>query len=171
LEHAMTISMYQASVPVFIRMLNNLAAILEKAAAHCEARKIDPLVLTQYRLYPDMFNFAKQVQVATDHARNGVARLTGTEAPALPHTEQGFAELIERVKGSIAYLETFRPEQIDGAEARQVVVKRGETVNTYAGLDYLLNRALPNFYFHVTTAYDILRHNGVELGKRDYIGG
>lgn len=166
----MAISMYQASVPVFIRMLNNLAAILDKAAAHCEAHKIDPLVLTQYRLHPDMFNFARQVQNACDHARNGAARLSGTEAPRLDNTEQTFAELKERVRGTIAYLETFKPEQIDGAEEREVVVKRGETVNTYPGLDYLVNRALPNFYFHVTTAYDILRHNGVVLGKRDYIG-
>lgn len=166
----MTLSMYQASVPQFIRMLNNLAAILDKAAAHCEARKIDPLALTQYRLYPDMFNFAKQVQTACDHARNGAARLAGQEAPRLENAERSFPELIERVRGTIAYLETFRPEQIDGAEDREVVVKRGETVNTYRGQDYLVQRALPNFYFHVTTAYDILRHNGVELGKRDYIG-
>lgn len=166
----MTLSMYQASVPQFTRMLNNLIAILEKAAAHCEARKIDPLVLTQYRLYPDMFNFAKQVQTACDHARNGAARLAGQEAPRLENTERSFPELIERVRSTIAYLETFRPEQIDGSETREVVVKRGETVNTYPGLEYLVQRALPNFYFHVATAYDILRHNGVELGKRDYIG-
>jgi len=162
--------MYQASVPVFIRMLNNLAAILEKAAAHCEARKIDPAALITDRLYPDMFNFARQVQVATDHARNGAARLAGAEAPEMEKTETTFPELIERVRNSIAYLEAFRPEQIDGAEERVVSIKRGETTVTYQGLDYLLNRALPNFYFHVTTAYDILRHNGVEIGKRDYIG-
>ena len=166
----MTISMYQASVPVFIRMLGNLAAILEKAAAHCAARKIDPAVLLNYRLYPDMFAFARQVQVACDHARNGAARLAGVEAPRLENGEQTFAELVARVRDTIAYLETFAPAQIDGSEAREVVVRRGETVNTYAGLDYLLNRTLPNFYFHVTTAYDILRHNGVELGKRDYLG-
>ena len=166
----MTISMYQASVPVFIRMLNNLAAILEKAAAHCAARKIDPAVLLNYRLYPDMFAFARQVQVACDHARNGAARLAGMEAPRLENSEQTFAELVARVRDTIAYLETFAPAQIDASEAREVVVRRGETVNTYPGLDYLLNRTLPNFYFHVTTAYDILRHNGVELGKRDYLG-
>jgi len=166
----MTISMYQASVPVFIRMLNNLAAILEKAAAHCAARKIDPAVLLNYRLYPDMFAFARQVQVACDHARNGAARLAGVEAPRLENGERTFAELVARVRDTIAYLETFAPAQIDGSEAREVVVRRGETVNTYPGLDYLLNRTLPNFYFHVTTAYDILRHNGVELGKRDYLG-
>lgn len=166
----MTLSMYQASVPVFIRGLGNLARILEKGAAHCEARKIDPLALTQYRLYPDMFNFARQVQTACDHARNGAARLAGMEAPRLENTERDFPELLARVRGTIDYLNTFTPERIDGAETREVVVRRGETVNTYTGLEYLLQRALPNFFFHVTTAYDILRHNGVELGKRDYIG-
>lgn len=167
----MSLSMYQASVPVFIRMLNNLIAILDKTAAHCEARRIDPAALISFRLYPDMFAFAKQVQVACDHARNGAARLAGMEAPRLPNTEQTFAELAQRVRDTIVYLEAFTPEQIDAGEAREVVVRRGETVNTYAGQDYLLYRALPNFYFHVATAYDILRHNGVELGKRDYLGG
>ncbi|MGQ9686551.1 MAG: DUF1993 domain-containing protein [Thiobacillaceae bacterium] len=166
----MNLTMYQASVPVFIRMLGNLAGILEKAAAHCAARKIDAAALIHYRLYPDMFDFARQVQVACDHARNGAARLAGVEAPEMEKTEQSFAELIERVRKTIAYLETLRPEQFDGAATREVVIKRGESNVTYAGLDYLLNRVLPNFYFHVTTAYAILRHNGVELGKRDYIG-
>jgi uncharacterized protein len=166
----MSLSMYQASVPVFVRGLQNLIVILEKGAAHCAERKIDPGVLTQFRLYPDMFNFAKQVQVACDHARNGAARLAGMEAPRLENTEQTFAELVGRVRDTLAYLDTFKPEQIDGSEAREVVVKRGETVNTYLGQDYLLQRALPNFFFHLTTAYDILRHNGVVLGKKDYIG-
>ena len=166
----MTLSMYQASVPVFVRMVNNLCAILEKAEEHCATNKIDPAALINFRLYPDMFAFAKQVQVATDHARNGVARLAGREAPEIEKTETTFPELIERVKQSIAFMETLRPEHIDGTEAREVVVRRGEAVSTYLGQDYLLNRALPNFYFHVTTAYDILRHNGVVLGKRDYLG-
>ena len=166
----MTLSMYQASVPQFIRMLTNLTAILEKAAAHCEARKIDPLVLARYRLYPDMFNFARQVQAACEHARNAAARLSGAEAPRLDNPEQTFPELVGRVRDTIAYLTTFKPEQIDGSEDREVVVKRGETVSTYRGQDYLVQRALPNFYFHVTTAYAILRHNGVELGKLDFLG-
>lgn len=166
----MNLTMYQASVPMFIRMLGNLAGILEKAAAHCAARMIDPAALIHYRLYPDMFDLARQVQVACDHARNGAARLAGVEAPEMEKTEHSFAELIERVRKTIAYLEILRPEQFDGAEMREVVIKRGESTVTYTGLDYLLNRVLPNFYFHVTTAYDILRHNGVELGKRDYIG-
>ena len=166
----MTLSMYQASVPPFIRMLNNLAAILEKAAAHCEAKKIDPAVLIACRLYPDMFAFGKQVQVACDHAKNGAARLTGEEGPAFDNSEKSFPDLIERIRKTIAYLESVKPERIDGTEGMDVVLKRGQTVNTYKGQDYLINRALPNFYFHVTTAYDILRHNGVELGKKDYLG-
>lgn len=166
----MAISMYQASVPVFIRMLNNLEAILEKAMAHCEAKKIDPAVLINFRLYPDMFAFAKQIQVAVDAAKNGSARLAGVEAPKFEDNEKTFPELIERVQKTIAFLNTLKPEQIDGAEAREIVMKRGETSTTYLGQDFLLNRALPNLYFHITTAYDILRHNGVELGKKDYLG-
>ncbi|MEW6313657.1 MAG: DUF1993 domain-containing protein [Pseudomonadota bacterium] len=167
----MPISMYQITVPVYIRMLTNLAAILEKAAAHCESKKIDPTVLINYRLYPDMYPFSKQVQIAADHAKNSVARLAGMEAPDFGNTEKTFAELMERVKKTIAFLETFKPGQIDGSEDRDVVVKRGDTATTYRGRDYLLNRTLPNFYFHFTTAYDILRHNGVELGKKDFLGG
>lgn len=166
----MALSMYQASVPVFSHMLNNLAAILEKAQAHCATHKIDPAALLQFRLYPDMFPFARQVLVACDHARNGAARLAGVEAPEPGGDGASFAGLIARVHATVAYLETFTAAQIDGSEAREVVVRRGETVNTYTGQDYLLNRALPNFYFHVTVAYAILRHNGVPLGKKDYLG-
>ena len=166
----MSIPMYQASVPVFIHALTNLAAILEKAAAHCQANKIDPAVLLNYRLYPDMFAFAKQVQVACDHAKNGAARLAGVEAPEFANTEQSFAELIARIEAVVSYLQTFTPAQIDGSEDREISIKRGDTVTTYHGQPYLLNRALPNLFFHITTAYDILRHNGVELGKRDYLG-
>lgn len=166
----MAISMYRISVPVFSHMLSNLIAILEKAAAHCEERKIDPSTLINYRLYPDMFAFAKQIQIATDTARNGTAYLAGAEPPKLENTEQSFPELIERVRNAIDFVNTFKPEQIDGTEEKEVVIRRGETTLTYRGEEYLLNRVLPNFYFHITTAYDILRHNGVGLGKRDYIG-
>lgn len=166
----MPLTIYQATVPVFIHMLNNLAGILDKAAGHCATRKIDPAALIHARLYPDMFDLARQVQVVCDHARNGAARLAGSDAPELGKTEQTFAELKERIRKTIAYLETLRPEQFEGAETREIAIKRGETRVTSDGLDYLLNRLLPNFYFHVTTAYDILRHNGVELGKRDYLG-
>lgn len=166
----MSISMYQISVPVFTRMLTNLVAIIEKAAAHCEENKIDPAVLINYRLYPDMFAFAKQIQIATDAARNGTAYLAGEDPPKFDNTEQTFAELAERVKKTIAFVNTFKPEQIDGSEEKDVVIKRGETTVTYKGQAYLLNRVLPNFFFHITTAYDILRHNGVALGKKDYLG-
>jgi hypothetical protein len=166
----MAISMYQASVPVFVRSLNNLVAILEKAAAHCEAKRIDPAALITFRLYPDMFAFAKQIQVCADHARNGAARLAGVEAPELENTEKTFPELIQRVKATTDFLNTFKPEQIDGSEDRKVTITRGDTSVTYGGQEYLLNRALPNFFFHMTTAYDMLRHNGVELGKKDYLG-
>ncbi len=166
----MSISMYQISVPVFTRMLTNLAAIIEKAAAHCEEKKIDPAVLINYRLYPDMFAFAKQIQIATDAARNGTAYLAGDDPPKFDNTEQSFAELAERVNKTIAFVNTYRPEQIDGSEEKDVVIKRGETTVTYKGQAYLLNRVLPNFFFHITTAYDILRHNGVALGKKDYLG-
>lgn len=166
----MSISMYQISVPVFTRMLTNLIAIIEKAAAHCEEKKIDPSVLINYRLYPDMFAFAKQIQIATDAAKNGTAYLAGAEPPKFENTELTFPELIERVRKTIAFVNTFKPEQIDGTEEKDVVIKRGETTVTYKGQAYLLNRVLPNFFFHITTAYDILRHNGVELGKKDYLG-
>jgi len=166
----MTISMYQSSVPVFTRMLNNLVAILEKAAAHCEEKKIDPGVLISCRLYPDMFAFARQVQIAADAAKNGAGYLAGVEPPRFDSTEQTFAELIERVRKTIDYVNSFKPEQIDGSEERVVSIPRGETMLTFRGQEYLLNRVLPNFYFHITTAYDILRHNGVGLGKRDFLG-
>lgn len=166
----MSFTVYQVTVPPLVRMLNNLAAILEKAAAHCDAQGIDPEALLRFRLYPDMFHFTKQVQVACDHAKNAAARLTGVEAPAFANDERSFADLVTRVRKTADWLGTLRPEQFEGVQARDVVIRRGETVVTYRGDDYLLNRALPNFYFHVTTAYDILRHNGVPLGKRDYLG-
>lgn len=166
----MTVSMYQISVPVFVRMLNNLSTILDKAAAHCAEKKIDPAVLINFRLYPNMFALVRQVQVAADAAKNVSAYLAGTEPPKFENTEQTFAELIERVKKTIDYVNGFTPAQIDGSEEKEIRITRGETTVTYRGQDYLLNRALPNMYFHITTAYDILRHNGVELGKKDYLG-
>jgi hypothetical protein len=162
--------MYQASVPVYIRMLKNLIAILEKAASHCEANKIDPAVLINYRLYPDMLNFRKQVQIAADSAKNGTSFLAGVEPPKFEDTENSFPDLIERVRSTIAYLETIKPEQIDGSEERKVQIKRGDKMVDYRGQDLLLTRTMPNFFFHVTTAYDILRHNGVVLGKKDFLG-
>ncbi len=166
----MTISMYQASVPVFIRMLNNLVAILEKAVAHAEAKKIDPAVFFSSRLYPDMFPLSRQVQIASDTAKGGAARLSGSEPPKYEDSETNFPELIARLHKTIAYLNTFKPEQIDGSEQRSITLKVRNDTLALSGIDFLLNRALPNLYFHVTTAYDILRHNGVEIGKKDYLG-
>ena len=166
----MTISMYQASVPVFIRMLNNLAAILEKVAAHAEAKKIAPAVLLNSRLYPDMFPLSRQVQIASDTAKGGAARLAGMEPPKYEDNETTFPELIERLRKTIAYLNTLKPEQIDGSEKREVTLKVRDEMMTFEGLPFLLNRVLPNLYFHISTAYGILRHSGVEIGKKDYLG-
>ena len=166
----MSISMYSASVPTFIRVLNNLAAILEKGAAHAEARKIDPTALLGARLYPDMFPLTRQVQVATDSANGGASRLAGVDVPAYENTESSFAELIARVRKTVAYLETFKPGQIDGTEDKTVSWQTRSSTRSMQGLAFLTNHTLPNLYFHVTTAYNILRHNGVELGKMDYLG-
>lgn len=166
----MTISMYQASVPSLLRTLNNLAAILEKGAAHAEAKKIDPTVLLNSRLYPDMFPLARQVQIASDIARRGAARLAGLEAPPLEDNETTFAQLLQRLHKVTTYLETLSAEQIDGSEENVITLPVGQDTMTFEGLPYLLYFILPNVYFHVTTAYDILRHCGVELGKRDYLG-
>jgi uncharacterized protein len=166
----MKISMYQASVPMFIRMLNNLAAILDKGAAHAEAKKIDPSVLINARLYPDMLPLARQIQIAGDSAKGAAARLAGLEPPKYEDTEASFSDLKGRIQKTISYLNTLKPEQIDGSEERAVTLPiRGQPV-TFQGLPYLLNHAVPNFYFHVTTAYDILRHCGVEIGKADFLG-
>lgn len=166
----MKTSMYTTSVPRFIRALNNLAAILEKGAAHAEARKIDPAVLLDARLYPDMFSLTRQVQVATDVANSGAARLAGLEVPAYENKETSFAELTARIRKTIAYLETLKPEQIDGTEEKTVSWQTRSSTKSMQGLPYLQDHLLPNIYFHVTTTYDILRHNGVELGKMDYLG-
>lgn len=167
----MTISMYQASVPPLIHSLNNLAAILEKGAAHAEVRKIDPAVLIGSRLYPDMFPLGRQVQIASDTARRGAARLAGLEAPKMEDDETTFADLIVRLQNTIAYLKTMTPEQIDGSEQKSITVPVGrDRTLVFEGLSYLIYFILPNVYFHVTTTYDILRHCGVELGKSDYLG-
>jgi hypothetical protein len=162
--------MYQASAPRFASMLRNLSALLDKGQAHCEAKKIDPLALTQFRLYPDMFTLARQVQVACDTAKGAVARLAGVEIPKHEDTEQTFAELKARIAKTLDFVESVPAAKIDGSEEREVALKlRGQEVK-FSGLQYLLGFATPNFYFHVTTAYAILRHNGVELGKRDFLG-
>ena len=166
----MSISMYQASAPRFANTLNNLSAILDKAKAHAEAKKIDEQVLTSSRLFPDMFALARQVQVACDSAKGAVARLSGVEMPKHEDTEKTFDELKERIAKTLAFIATVKAAQIDGTEEREVVLKlQGKDV-PFKGMQYLFGFAWPNFYFHATTAYNILRHNGVELSKRDFIG-
>jgi uncharacterized protein len=162
--------MYQASVPRFANVLRNLATILDKAQAHCEARKIDPLALTSFRLYPDMFAFTRQVQIACDTAKGAVARLAGAEIPKHEDSEHTFAELKSRIAKTIDFIESVRAERINGSEEKEIVLAMRSGERRYKGMQYLLGFAYPNFYFHVTTAYNILRHNGVEIGKQDFIG-
>ena len=166
----MTISMYQASAATFIHKLSNLAAILEKAAAHAEAKGFDGRVLVNSRLFPDMLPLSSQIQIATDGVKGGVARLAGQQPPKYEDNEGTLPELVERVRKTIAYIKTFTPEQIDGSEERAITLQVGKHTLHFAGLPYLLDFVTPNFYFHITTAYNILRHNGVEIGKRDYLG-
>jgi hypothetical protein len=166
----MTLSMYQASVPVIVRALNNLSTILDKGAASAEARNIDPAVLIGDRLAPDMLPLSRQVQIAADVAVRGAARLAGVEFPSTPDTETSFAELRERLTTAIAFLESVPADKIDGSEERTVTVSMRDGEVTFTGQAYLLGFVLPNVFFHVTTTYAILRHNGVELGKQDYIG-
>jgi len=166
----MSISMYPASVTIFLRTLANLKAILEKAAAHAEARKITPSVLLNARLYPDMFPLSRQVQIATDNAKGAASRLAGIEPPKYEDNETSFEELVARIDKTIAFLETFKPEQIDGSEDKTITLPMRDRTLTFKGLPYLLEYVLPNIYFHTTTAYAILRHNGVEIGKQDFLG-
>jgi uncharacterized protein len=166
----MSLSMYQASVPPFIRALNNLKAVLDKGAAHALARKIDEGVLLNSRLYPDMFPLVRQVQIATDTARSGAARLAGAEFPAYADDETTFAALSQRIRDTLDYLETLKPAQIDGSEDKTVSWQTRSSTKSMQGQAYLLSHLLPNVYFHITTAYAILRHNGVEIGKKDYLG-
>lgn len=166
----MSITMYQASAPILTRALTNLITILEKGAAHAEARKIDGSVLVGSRLFPDMFALARQVQIATDMSKGCVARLAGVEPPKFEDNETSFAELVARVRKTLDYIATLKPEQIDGSETRDIVLKSPRGEMNFKGLAYLQGFVLPNVYFHVTTTYNILRHNGVELGKMDFIG-
>ena|SRR5688572_24984031 len=165
-----SISMYDAAVPTMCRVLDNLAAVLQKAQAHAEAKKIEPGVLINARLFPDMFALAKQVQICSDAAKGGAARLAGVEAPAFEDKEASFPELVERCNKTVAYLKTLKPEQFAGSEDRTVTWKTRTAEKSMQGMPYLLNHVLPNLFFHSSTAYGILRHNGVELGKQDFLG-
>jgi hypothetical protein len=166
----MSISMYSASVPVFVRVLENLAAWFDKAEAHAQARKFDSGVYLGARLAPDMLPFLKQIQIACDTAKFGAARLAGEQAPKFEDSETTLAELRERIRKTIDYLQSLPAARIDGSEARDIVIPRRDGSITLKGETYLKHYALPNLFFHATTAYALLRHNGVELGKSDFLG-
>jgi hypothetical protein len=167
----MSLSMYDASVPALLQGLKGLKTVLTKAEAHVEAKKLEPDSLLQARLYPDMFTLVRQVQLVTDFAKGAAGRLAGADLPVFEDVETTFEELQARVARAVAFIEGLSAAAFEGSETREVSLKRrGETV-TFSGQDYLLLQALPNFWFHTTTAYAILRHNGVELSKSDYMGG
>jgi len=166
----MTMSIYSASVPVFRQILGSLVTILAKAEAHVDAKKLDPDALLQARLFPDMFPLLRQVQLVTDFAKGAAARLGGVEVPRYEDVEQDFAGLQARLEKTLAFLDTVPREAIDAGAERDVTIGSGASQRSFKGQAYLLHYALPNFYFHAATAYDILRHNGLEVGKRDFIG-
>jgi len=164
-------SFYDAVVPAYLQMLNSLSGLLTKAEAHCAARKIDPGVLIGSRLFPDMLPLGKQIQLVSDFAAKGCARLTHSEVPSTPDTETTFAELKQRLAKTIDYVKSFKPEQFEGADAKDVTFPAGPDRSiTMTGQQFLSAFSLPNFYFHAATAHGILRHNGVEIGKRDFLG-
>ncbi|HXF54104.1 MAG TPA: DUF1993 domain-containing protein [Hyphomicrobiaceae bacterium] len=163
-------SMYQASVPAFMQMLAALSGVLEKAEAHAGVRKIDQAALLHDRLFPDMWPLVRQVQIACDFAKGVAARLAGIDPPVHEDSERTFAELRMRIEKTVDFLRALNADQIDGSEERDITIKLGGKPVTFKGQTYLFHFALPNFYFHCTTAYAILRHNGVELGKRDFVG-
>jgi uncharacterized protein len=167
----MTVSMYTISVPIFVQFLTSLSAVLDKAAAFAEAKKVDPSVLLNTRLAPDMFPLVRQVRAATDHALSAGSRLAGVDAPTFANSEATIPELKERIAKTVEFLKTLKPAQIDGSEGKEIKITfpSGAT-REFTGESLLLNNALPNFYFHCTTAYDILRNCGLELGKRDFMG-
>ena len=164
-------SFYDSTVPAYLQILTSLTGLLAKAEAHCEARKIQPEVLLNARLYPDMLPFTKQIQLACDYAAKGSARLSHSEVPSTPDTETSFAELQQRLAKTIAYLKTFTPAQFEGGEAKDVTFPSGpNATTTLKGQDFVNRISFPNFYFHAAIAHGILRHNGVEIGKRDFLG-
>jgi hypothetical protein len=166
----MSITMYTATVPTCTRALNSLAAILEKAAAHAQGRKIDPAVLLNTRLFPDMFPLATQIQIANDIAQGGAARLAGAQVPVFEAKERSLADWIAATRETIAYLESLKPAQFEGSEDRAITWQTRTSTRNMQGTPYLFHHVLPNVFFHVTTAYDILRQSGLELGKLDYLG-
>lgn len=165
------ISMYDASVPVLKRFLTNLSTILAKAASYADAKGIEHSALLTARLYPDMYPLTRQIQIATDVSKGAVARLAGVDIPKYEDNEASFAELQERIAKTLAFIDSIKPEQLTGSESRDIVITVRDTKLEFKGQQYLLHWVHPNLYFHVTTAYNILRHNGLELGKRDYLAG
>ena len=166
----MSLSMYQASAPRFANILKNLSAILDKAQAHCEAKKIDPLALTSFRLFPDMFPLARQVYIATDTAKGAVSRLAGIEIPKYDDVEQTIPELNARIAKTVEFMLGVPAAKIEGSADMDIAMKIAGKDTVLKGAQYLLGHAYPNFYFHCTTVYNILRHNGIEVGKRDFLG-
>ncbi len=167
----MAISMYQASIPQFTKMLTNLSNILKKGEAFADAKGLDGKVLAEGQLASDMFPLTKQVQIACDLVKNGMARIAGVEPPKFEDDEVSLADLQERIAKTITFANSLKPEQIDGTEEKEIKFSIKEWNFEFVGEQYLLTWVTPNFYFHVTTAYDILRHKGVEIGKMDYLGG
>ena len=165
------LNMHAASAPAFTRMLRSMSKILEKAEAHAKAKNFEPSILLNARLQPDMFALMRQVQIATDHAKGAMARLAGQPPEPIEDRETNFAELQARITKVIGIVEGFSEKQLEGSETREVTIKIPGGELKFNGVDYLFGFALPNFYFHLTTAYAILRHNGVELGKRDFLMG
>lgn len=165
-----TFSMYTASIPVFKQILGAQLALLEKAEAHVAEKKIDPQALLQYRLFPDMLNFTRQIQIACDFAKGAAARLGGQDVPSYEDNETSFAELKARIEKTLHFIESVPRSAIEGSEGRAITTGSGEKTKHFMGAVYLFHYALPHFYFHATTAYDILRHNGIEIGKKDFIG-
>ncbi len=166
----MSLSIYSASIPVFKQILNSLSAILDKAEHHVTEKKIDPNALLNFRLFPDMFPLVRQVQIATDFAKGCGARLAGVAVPPYEDTEQTFAELKARIAKTIAFIDGLPQADIDGSEIRPITTGSGEKIKHFTGQTYLFHYALPHFFFHATTAYDILRHNGLDVGKKDFVG-
>jgi uncharacterized protein len=166
----MSVTMYSLSIPVFRKSLSNLSAILDKASAYAQERKIDPAALLEARLYPDMLTLTRQVQLASDFAKGGAARLAGEVPPKFDDVEVGFDQLKERVARTIALLDSFGPARIDGSEDRAIEIKTPTRTLRFTGLEFLTQFSLPNFFFHMTTAYAILRHNGLPIGKEDFTG-
>jgi hypothetical protein len=163
-------TMYQITVPLYMKHLNGLAGCIKKTQSLYAEKKYDETTLLNYRFYPDMFNFTRQVQLATDHAKGCTALLGGIEAPKFEDNEKSLADLLQRIEKTIAWLSSIKAQQIDGTEEKSVTVKRPTGEVQMKGLELVLHRSMPNFMFHCTTAYDIMRHNGVEIGKRDFMG-